>query len=174
MAYAGTYVRSESVAPPMLPAAMPDDCFGPGWELGFFGSDFIGMNSYDGNHGDNGGKEHPNYAGGGVTVSYFFTRNFGLETSYNVSSQDAELHSVRAALVARFPIADTNFAPYVLAGGGVDLDSFKGGAYHAGVGVEYRFPTANCMGIFTDGTYNIVAPDNNDHILLSTGVQFKF
>ncbi|MCC6881485.1 MAG: outer membrane beta-barrel protein [Verrucomicrobiales bacterium] len=135
-------------------------CFDPGFELGaYFGASFS----------DKDGDE----LGGGVTASYFFTQNLGVELNYGVFAYESQHHVINANVVYRMPIPDLCIAPYVMVGGGLLTNSATDGLFDVGGGIEARFDSLGCIGIFVDATYNWVE-DDRDFTLVRGGVRFPF
>ncbi|MFN7138155.1 MAG: hypothetical protein ACK4UN_02330 [Limisphaerales bacterium] len=110
--------------------------------------------------------------GGGLGFNYFFTRNFGLGLDSSIhNNRGAFIDHVNASAIARFPIENTGFSPYVFGGGGRMWDPTDAWSIHAGVGFEYRFnPTT---GIFIDGRY-AWGEDSNDYSLIRSGLRLSF
>lgn len=157
VANAGDKYVVETKNPPL-----PVGCtaFDPGFELGaYFGGAFS----------DADGDE----LGGGVTLSYFFTENWGVELNYGVFAYESEHHVVAGSLVYRHPIKDICVAPYALVGGGLLTNSESDGLFHVGGGLEARFESLGNVGIFVDATYNWVE-DDRDFTLVRGGVRFPF
>jgi hypothetical protein len=97
--------------------------------------------------------------------------------------------------LARYPIGNSGFAPYVFAGiggfvpgeGSDFFDTVANGVSrkirnsnrddillegHWGGGLEYRFNRH--IGIFTDGRYEVVDKSRNNFGLIRTGIRFAF
>ena len=109
--------------------------------------------------------------GGGISMSYFFTENVGVEGSYSLFGTDSAVHQISGSLVLRLPIRSICLAPYALVGGSMHSDGVNQGTWHVGAGVDYRF--ASCVGIFADAQYNW-AEDTSDYTTVRTGVRFGF
>lgn len=110
--------------------------------------------------------------GAGVGLNHFFTRNFGLGAE--AYAEDTERHFVDKAsvsLIARFPIGESGFAPYVFGGGGRQFDPIELSFGQLGGGMEYRFTPK--MGLFTDVRY-VLTEGAKDHGLARLGVRFVF
>jgi hypothetical protein len=138
------------------------DCFAPGFSMGVFGGGMFPQHGGD------------NVAGGGVLAEYFFTENFGFQTSYGMYATSSEHHQIDGSFILRAPIKDLCIAPYLMAGGGVGTNASTRGDYHAGVGIEARFASLNCMGLFADGAYHFASGSDNDFIMARIGVKFRF
>ncbi len=92
--------------------------------------------------------------GGGVGLNYFFTRELGIGTDFNISSKTGDANLVDywvGNLYARLPLGDTGLAPYAFGGGGRAISPIYQWTYGGGVGLEYRFnPTT---GVFSDARF---------------------
>ncbi len=136
--------------------------------------------------------------GGGLGMSYYFTRWFGIGGETSLFDTDADLLGTAAFnLFLRAPIADSGFAVYAFGGGGVsynaediDYDDFDDARdraeddedlqddddvlflWHLGAGVEYRFNPN--FGVFADGRYTWVERDDSDFGLVRVGLRFAF
>jgi hypothetical protein len=91
--------------------------------------------------------------GGGVGVNYFFTRNIGIAATGTL--YDGDQHAIWNTdldLVYRFPIENgICIAPYILAGGGLEMDGTIIGTWNAGAGLEWR--ATHSFAIFGEGRY---------------------
>jgi len=101
-----------------------------------------------------------NGLGGGLGLSYFFTRYFGIGIDDTLGTLNAHGHLDRndlydnasGNLIARLPIESWHLAPYGFVGGGATWGNHAtAGNGDAGIGLEYRF-TKN-IGIFVDSRY---------------------
>lgn len=136
--------------------------------------------------------------GGGLGISYFFTRNLGIGAEGTLFDTDGDaLGSTSLNLVLRFPIAETGLAPYIFGGAGInfnaddlDSDDFEEARdriedddepnrgddvlflAHAGAGLEFRFTPG--FSIFSDARYNWSEEDNADYAQVRAGVRFVF
>ena len=134
--------------------------------------------------------------GGGLGMSYYFTRWFGIGGETSLFDADNHLLGTAAFNVfLRAPIADSGFAVYAFGGGGIsynaeDIDSedFEDAQdrveddedvrdsddvlflWHVGAGVEYRFNPN--FGVFADGRYTWVERDDSDFGLVRVGLRF--
>ncbi|HEY2573918.1 MAG TPA: hypothetical protein VGH65_07610, partial [Verrucomicrobiaceae bacterium] len=129
---AGAMAGSAYVAPSgkgVVTAPPPQPCFGPGFNLGIFAGGFLPSHTAD---------NYDNCFGGGALAEYFFDEHFGLQVSYGAYATGGTEHLILGDLVVRFPLADTCVAPYVLAGGGGQLDHSNFGIFQAGAGVEFK------------------------------------
>ena len=144
IAQAGPYIDKNPIIPDVC------DCYPPGLQFGMFTGALFPHNEDDG-------------FGGGVSIGYFFTEQFGVDISYQVTDNEpSEEHLSTVDLVYRLGIDDSNcFSPYVFGGGGVLSDGFNRGLYRAGGGVELRFENLSCLGVFADAAYNWVGSNND-------------
>ncbi|MBA4147851.1 MAG: outer membrane beta-barrel protein [Verrucomicrobia bacterium] len=110
--------------------------------------------------------------GGGIGLNYFFTRNIGIGVDTSIhNNRGAFIDNASLSAIARFPIAESGFAPYILGGGGRIFDPTDAWSLHAGVGFEFRFNPNT--GIFIDGRY-AWGEDSNDYSLIRSGLRFAF
>lgn len=136
--------------------------------------------------------------GGGLAMSYYFTRWFGIGGEGSLFDTDHDLLGTAAFNVfLRAPIAESGFAVYAFGGGGVsynaediDFDDFEDARdraedddelrddddvlflWHLGAGVEYRFNPN--FGMFADGRYTWVERDDSDFGLVRVGLRFAY
>jgi hypothetical protein len=128
--------------------------------------------------------------GGGVGLNYFFSRYFGIGGDANWSDHSGfggpATDWVMGNAIARLPICNSGFAPYIYGGGGRQFnglfrdgsgDILAGKRYEwfadLGVGVEYRFTPG--VGIFTDGRYMWHLQDGGvDRLSLRAGLRLAF
>lgn len=135
-------------------------CFDPGFAFGAFGGGFL----------PNG--EGEDELGGGVLAEYFFTPYIGLQGSYGIYATDSEHHQFDGSLIVRYPITSICVAPYLMVGGGFSTNSDQQGDAHLGGGVEARFDSLSCLGVFADGAYHW--DDNGDFTIVRLGVKIPF
>lgn len=110
--------------------------------------------------------------GGGLGVNYFFTKMLGVGADVSMHDNGRQfVDNVAANLIARFPIGDTAFAPYVLGGAGYEFDPTGDWEGHAGIGVEFRMNPRT--GVFADARY-IWPNSSGDSSLIRTGLRFAF
>lgn len=152
--------KNSSLLQPEIP------CFGPGFEFGFFGGGFLPRNKSDG---------LDNALGGGALAEYFFNENFGIQVSYGTYATRSAQHLFNADLILRAPIHSICLAPYLMVGGGYQVDGEKLGEYHAGIGLEYNIKSMQNLRVFTDGAYYWHKSDNHDSdfTLVRIGVKFR-
>lgn len=157
-AFAGPIVDKN---PPIVDVC---DCYPPGFQLSGFVSGLFP---------ENGGDEA---IGGGASLAYFFTEKVGLEASYHAYNSTPDvLHFSTLDLVYRL-FTDTNptcWSVYALAGGGIRSNGQNDGLYRAGLGIERRFESMNCLGVFLDGTYNWIN-DQDDAVIARLGFRIPF
>lgn len=110
--------------------------------------------------------------GGGVGLNYFFTREIGIGGDIKIGDNRGNfVDQALGSLIARLPIANSGFAPYIFGGGGRGFDPAWEWLGHAGVGAEYRFNPAT--GIFIDSRY-VWADKTPDRILFRAGLRLVF
>jgi hypothetical protein len=113
--------------------------------------------------------------GGGVDLTYFFTRYLGMSLEGSLVDGDSAIHSVGGSLLLRVPIEFHNhtmgFAPYCFVGVGGQFDGTNAATGHVGGGIEFRFNAR--VAIFADGRY--VADVTDLHYgLCRSGMRFVF
>lgn len=92
--------------------------------------------------------------GGGAGLNYFFTRELGIGTDFNMSDKPGDLNLVDywvGNLYARLPLGNSGLAPYIFGGGGRAMSPIYQWTYGGGVGLEYRFNPVT--GIFSDARF---------------------
>jgi hypothetical protein len=161
-AFAGpvTYDKgSKGVVPP----PPQESCFGPGFDIGLFGSALIPKNK---DLFDNGG-------GGGILVEYFFCNYVGVQASYAANSTAGTLHTYSGDLILRAPIESICIAPYLLVGGGGDTDGKSEGQFHVGGGLDVRF-RGSPLGIFADAAYYWHSSEerDRDYTMIRAGLKW--
>ena len=116
-----------------------------------------------------------NGMGGGLGLSYFFTRYFGIgidDTLGSLNGNGNAYNNFSGNIIGRIPIESWHLAPYAFAGGGATWGNHAtAGNGDAGVGLEYRF-TRN-IGIFVDSRYLYGSRSLNE-TLSRAGVRFAF
>ena len=116
-----------------------------------------------------------NGVGGGLGLSYFFTRYFGIGIDDTLGSLNGNGHAYDNAqgnIFLRLPIESLHLAPYAIAGGGSTWGNHAAqGNGNVGGGLEYRF-TKN-VGIFVDSRY-IYGNNGLNESLSRAGVRFAF
>lgn len=113
--------------------------------------------------------------GGGLGLSYFFTRYFGIGIDNTLGGLNGNGHTYDNAqgnLIARLPIESLHLAPYVLAGGGATWGANQAqGNGNVGGGLEYRLNRA--IGLFVDSRY-IYGNHGLNESLSRAGLRFIF
>jgi len=168
-AKAGDYYSKAPVAPgPIVTPPPVCPCFDAGAELSLFGSGL-----FSGNGGDFSDQDE---LGGGAGLGLFFNENLGINVSYHAFNTDPSVeHFGTADLVLRFPIQELCIAPYVFGGGGVVTNGTTDGLYRAGGGIDIRFDSMGCVGLFVDGSYNWVEGDDHaDAAIARIGFKIPF
>jgi hypothetical protein len=116
-----------------------------------------------------------NGIGGGLGLSYFYTRYFGVgvdDTLGTLNRTGRAYDNFSGNLIGRIPIESWHLAPYAFAGGGATWGKHvTAGNGDVGVGLEYRF-TPN-VGIFIDSRYLYGSRSLNE-TLSRAGVRFAF
>ena len=159
-AIAGPIATKNPKAPVMPPP--PDcQCWGPGLAVDIFGAAFLPS---EGSEDD--------ALGGGVGLTYFFSRNVGIDVNYGIYATDKEHHQFDGNLVLRAPIDSLCLAPYALVGGGFSTNSNTEGNYQVGGGLDWRFDKTGCKGIFVEGLYHFA--DSADFTTVRLGLRLPF
>lgn len=120
---------------------------------------------------------HKQYTGvgGGLGLSYFFTRYFGIGIDDTLGSLNGDCKTYdnfSGHLIGRLPIECIHLAPYAFVGGGATWGNHAtAGDGDVGVGLDYRF-TKN-FGIFVDSRY-LYGNRNLNETLSRAGVRFAF
>jgi hypothetical protein len=110
--------------------------------------------------------------GAGTALSYFFHRNFGVETYlYTESVNHYLVDNVGADLIARLPLGESGVALYAFGGGARQFDPIIQWTWDAGGGIEWRFLPS--VGVFADARY-VWADKTKDYGLGRLGVKFGF
>jgi hypothetical protein len=148
----------------VVPPTPTESCFGPGFDIGIFGSALLPSTTRNGY--DDGG-------GGGILVDYFFCNYVGIEASYAANSTASTLHTYGADLVLRAPIESLCVAPYIMAGGGGDTDGSSLGQFNAGGGLDFRF-RGSPIGLFADAAYywHSDSDRDRDYTLIRAGLKW--
>ena len=112
--------------------------------------------------------------GGGLGLSYFFTKYFGVGIDDTLTSLNGNGHvynSTQADLIARYPIESLHLAPYVLVGGGATWGTQSQGDGNVGVGLDYRINRG--IGLFVDSRY-LYGNNGLNESLTRAGLRFIF
>ena len=116
-----------------------------------------------------------NGMGGGLGLSYFFTKYFGIgidDTLGGLNGNGSTYDNLQGNLIARLPIESLHLAPYALVGGGA---TWGGGATqgngNVGGGLEYRINRG--FGLFADSRY-IYGNKGLNESLTRAGLRFIF
>lgn len=160
-ALAGMADNSKTVQPTIAPP-QGCDCFAPGFAVGVFGGAFMPS------HGGSG------VGGGGVLGEYFVSEYLGFQGSYGLYATNSEHHQMDGSVVLRLPIKSLCIAPYVMLGGGIGTNAVSRGDFHVGGGLEARFASLNCLGVFVDANYYFASGTNTDFTVARLGVKVRF
>ncbi len=137
--------------------------------MDFFGSYLAGQRAIE--HLFKTNIRHGSW-GGGVGANYFFTRELGIGGDINIPDNGGNfIDSASGNLIARLPICNSGFAPYIFGGGGRQTQPAWEWFGDAGVGMEFR-PNPG-TGIFVDARYDWVK-HTPDTLLLRAGLRFVF
>ena len=119
------------------------------------------------------GKSY-NGMGGGLGLSYFFTKYFGIGIDDTLTSLNGNGHtynSTQGNLIARLPIESLHLAPYALLGGGATWGTQSQGNGNVGGGLEYRINRG--IGLFADSRY-LFGNNGLNESLTRAGLRFIF
>jgi len=175
--FAGTAV-SDSKKVVVAPAPNPELFRANEWQVDAFVAGAAGQQN---DHTYNG-------VGGGLGLSYFVTKYFGIGIDNSLGSLvrsgtepdgvhyapsgRATYYTLQADLIARYPIESWHLAPYVMVGGGsVWSAPASGGNGNVGAGLEYRINRT--VGLFIDSRY-IYGATGLSESLTRSGVRFAF
>ena len=113
--------------------------------------------------------------GGGLGLSYFVTRYFGIGIDDTLGSLNGNGHAYdnfSGNVIGRLPIESLHLAPYAFLGGGATWGNHTtAGNGDGGLGIEYRF-TPN-IGLFVDGRY-LFGSRSLSETLSRAGIRFAF
>jgi len=124
------------------------------------------------------GRNNVGALGGGLGLSYFFTKYFGVGIDDSLGGTvggnggSGAIDNLQGNLIGRLPIESLHLAPYALVGGGATWGNNRGqGNGNVGGGVEYRINRG--VGLF--GDYRWLYGNNNlSENLFRAGVRFVF
>ncbi len=130
--------------------------------------------------------------GGGLGVSYMFTRYLGVGLEGYALDADDVVGQLSSNLIVRYPLPNSRIAPYGYVGGGVVFNGSRledaasigaspasvrrrsdvEGLGQAGAGFEVRITPH--IGVINDFSYNLVNGPDNNYGLLRSGIRFAF
>lgn len=144
----------------------PSYCYDTGFEFSIFASGYWPENG-----------SLTEQLGGGFALGYFFGRNFGLEGSYALHGGGDAEHVGKMNAVYRFPLGGeccSTIAPYVFGGPGVFNSNSSEFLWNLGGGVDVRFESWGCLGLFADFSYNWVNRTLPDFTQIRAGMRIPF
>lgn len=119
--------------------------------------------------------------GGGIAISYFFAHNFGLEGSYHLhgsgTADGSDIQVGKFNAVYRIPLGGeccSTVAPYFFGGPGVVAAGSSEMLWNLGAGLDFRFESWGCVGLFSDFSYNWVDQGQPDFTLFRAGFKVPF
>ena len=128
-----------------------------------------------GNYNVKSGKSSSvNGFGGGLGLSYFLTKYFGVgidDTLTSLNGNGKTYDSAQGDIIARLPFESLHLAPYALVGGGATWGTKSQGDGNVGVGLDYRFNRT--IGIFADSRY-LYGNNGLNESLTRAGLRFAF
>jgi hypothetical protein len=171
IATAATSFAGEAVSSKKVVVAPQQDLF----RAGEFDIDAFAAGAA-GNYNVKGGKSSSVTGfGGGLGVSYFFSKYFGISVDDTLTSLNGNgnvYNSTQADLIGRLPFESLHLAPYALVGGGATWGGNRAqGDGNVGVGLDYRFNRT--IGIFADSRY-IYGNNGLNETLTRAGLRFAF
>ncbi len=149
----------------------PSYCFDAGFEFsGFYSGLWPEGNILDDAHG------------GGIALAYFFGHNLGIEGSYHFHGAGGpagrNMQVGKLNLVYRIPLGGeccSTIAPYFFGGGGVAAGNGSDLLWNVGAGIDFRFESWGCVGLFSDISYNWVEDGvQPDFTMLRAGFRVPF
>ena len=127
-----------------------------------------------GNYNNIGHKNTTGF-GGGLGLSYFLTKYFGVgidDTLGSLNGNGATYNSTQGTLIGRLPIESWHLAPYALVGGGATWGGHAAqGNGSVGIGTEYRINRS--VGLFADSRY-FYGNNGLSETLTRAGLRFIF
>lgn len=141
-------------------------CFDAGFEFSGFGSGFWPE-----------AQGLDNALGGGVGISYFFGTNLGVELMYAAHGSGVAEQVGKANLVYRLPLGGEccgTIAPYIFGGPGVVSQGSSEFLWNLGGGLDFRFESWGCIGLFSDFSYNWVDNTQQDFTMIRLGFKVPF
>ena len=112
--------------------------------------------------------------GGGIGLSYFFTKYIGIgidDTLTSLNGNGKTYDSAQADISARLPLDSIHLAPYALVGGGATWGTRSQGNGNVGVGLDYRINRT--VGIFADSRY-LYGNNGLNETLTRAGLRLAF
>lgn len=144
----------------------PSYCYDMGWEFSFFASGYWPENgAFD------------NELGGGFGITYYLGHNFGIGGEYMVHGGGQAEQVGHLQFVYRFPLGGeccSTVAPYVFGGPGVVSSGSTDMLWYLGGGLDVRFESWGCVGLFGDFSYNWVDQGLDDFTLFRAGFRVPF
>ena len=107
------------------------------------------------------------FGGAGAELKVFVTPHIGLGVE-GASMEDRSIGTVMATVTARFPKGAN--APYLFAGGGVQIDDRTRAVGKVGGGIEHRFSPSK--GIFADAAW--MFSEHENAAVFRAGMSFAF
>ena len=170
LASAATVFAGEAVSSKKVVVAPQEDLFRAGEiDLDVFAAGAAGR--YNVNHGK---SSSVNGFGGGLGLSYFFTKYFGIgidDTLTSLNGNGKTYDSAQGDLIARLPFESLHLAPYALVGGGATWGTKSQGDGNVGIGLDYRFNRT--IGLFADSRY-LYGNNGLNESLTRAGLRFAF
>lgn len=144
----------------------PSYCYDTGFEFSFYGSGFWPEDT-----------RLNNEMGGGVALAYFFGHNFGIEGNYAAHGGGNSEQFGHLNLVYRLPLGGeccSTIAPYFFGGPGVASSGDEAFLWNVGGGIDLRFESWGCIGLFGDYSYNWIDDNLPDFTQVRFGVRVPF
>lgn len=136
----------------------------------FFGSSALNQHTFE--HFSWNNVKHNIVGGGGVGLTGYFWRYFGVGGEFDADARAHEfLDSASGNVYLRVPLFHTGLAPYAFGGGGYQFENLRQSFGQGGLGLEYRF--CRHIGIFADARW-IVAEHSDNYALSRVGLRLSF
>ena len=181
IASAATSFAGEAVSSKKVVVAPQEDLFRAGeLQLDVFAAGAAGVYNQPKGYTNNGRAYGQNKSrslngfGGGLGLSYFFTKYFGIGIDDTLTSLNGNGHvynSTQADLIARLPFESLHLAPYALVGGGATWGTKSQGDGNVGIGLDYRFNRS--IGLFAESRY-LYGNNGLSESLTRAGLRFIF
>ncbi|MAS94781.1 MAG: hypothetical protein CMO55_16400 [Verrucomicrobiales bacterium] len=141
----------------------PSYCYDIGWEFSLFASGaWADVANIEGEYG------------GGLGLTYFLGHNFGIGVEYMKQGGAPIEHVGRLGFNYRMPLGGeccSTIAPYVFGGPGIVGSNSSDMLWYVGGGLDLRFESWGCTGLFADYSYNWVDDNPADFAIIRAGIR---
>jgi hypothetical protein len=112
--------------------------------------------------------------GGGLGVTSYLNAHLGFSASvYFWDNGETTVATGTGSMIVRVPIESLGIAPYLIGGGGGNMNASEEFTLHAGVGLEINVPSLSNWSAFVEGTYNW-AEETGDYLSVRAGTRYHF